>query len=247
MKPIKLATATLACLVGFGVAGEGLAEVPAAITPHISHAPILGRLGADSITVWARTSRPASFYVRYGTRPDNLTEQSGIAETRLDHDNTAQVALSGLGADTRYFYQVVLEDHPKIASDVYSFRSLPSQDEHRGDLNPDGLFNFAFSATSCAKQSPTLSQGKTQHRMLFSDVARDVSFHVALGDWLYEKDRLHSVGEWLADAGEPGSTLPKLVRDVPTLPGAWEKLQGLPRERRRPESMACIRSVAGRL
>ncbi|MDJ0657111.1 MAG: alkaline phosphatase D family protein [Xanthomonadales bacterium] len=221
-KLINLAIVFLTCLIGFDAAGRNAEKVSARVEPHISHGPILGRLGPDRIAVWARTSRPANFFVRYGTAPDLMTETSGVVITTLARDNTAQVMLTSLKPGTRYYYQLVLADFPHITSEIFSFSTLPSAQQHLGELNPNGLFNFAFSATSCAKQSATLSQGRAQHRTLVTQAARDVSFHVALGDWLYEKDRMHSTQEWLTDSGDPGSTIPKTVLDAPALPGAWE-------------------------
>ena len=34
---------------------------------HITHGPILGRLDTHHIGIWARTSRPGTFRVRYGS------------------------------------------------------------------------------------------------------------------------------------------------------------------------------------
>ncbi|MDJ0758458.1 MAG: alkaline phosphatase D family protein [Woeseiaceae bacterium] len=221
-RPIGLAAILLACLVGFEASGSDAAGVPPSITPHISHGPILGRLGDDSIAVWVRTSRPTSFYVRYGNNPERLTASSRVVTTLLERDNTAHVVLPELRQDTRYYYQAVIQEHPDVATEVFSFRSLPAQDARRGQLNPQGLFNFSFSATSCGKQSPTLSQGRAQHRMMLARHADDMAFHIALGDWLYEEDRLQSADHWFASSSEPGSVLPDLVRDVPSLPGVWE-------------------------
>lgn len=221
-RPSRRIAVTLVCLIGFAGTGWCNTEVAPSIAAHISHGPILGRLAEDSIAVWVRTSRPTSFHVRYGTYPDQLTETSESVATQLDHDNAAHVTIEGLLHDTRYYYQAVLSDNPAITSDVYSFQSLSSQESMRGSLNPDGLFNFSFSATSCAKQSPTLSQGRAQHRMMVAGHADAVSFHVALGDWLYEEGRRQSPDEWLAQSSAAGSTLPDVVRDVPSLPGVWE-------------------------
>lgn len=221
-RPIVLAAVVLVSLVGLDVNGGETTGVAPAVTPHISHGPILGRLTNDSIAVWARTSLPASFYVRYGTSPDRLNASSNIVATQLSHDNTAHVVLPNLQQGTRYYYQAVVDGHPDVATDVHSFRSLTAPDARRGRLNPEGLFNFSFSATSCAKQSRTLSQSNAQHRVMVEKLVDDVAFHVALGDWLYEEGRLRSADEWLAEAGEYGAGLPELVRNVPTLPGVWE-------------------------
>ncbi|MFQ5983052.1 MAG: alkaline phosphatase D family protein, partial [Woeseiaceae bacterium] len=109
-----------------------------------------------------------------------------------------------------------------IDSDIFHFRSSPSSEQTAGRLNPDGLFNFAFSLTSCAKQSPTLSQGTTPHAALLREAADDVAFHLVLGDWLYEKDRRLEAATWLIESAPPGTAMPTLLQSVPSLAGAWQ-------------------------
>ena len=48
--------AAVACTTGPTDAGGAL---------EITHGPMLGRLSSDGVGVWARTSRPDSFQVRY--------------------------------------------------------------------------------------------------------------------------------------------------------------------------------------
>ena len=73
--------------------------------PHLTHGPVLGRLSAHGIGVWGRTNRPGQFAVAYGRQPDNLSEVSALVATQLAHDNTAWIHLSGLQANTRYYYK----------------------------------------------------------------------------------------------------------------------------------------------
>ncbi len=210
------------CLIGLGAAACGFADVQPTLTPYISHGPTLGRLSPNSVGVWVRTSQPTAFFVRYGMSNETLDQSSDVVVTTLERDNTSWIDLQGLLPDTRYHYQAVLDGHPDISTEVHTFKTLPAPEQRAGRLNPDGLFNFAFSATSCAKQSPTQGQGTGPHETLLKEVAEAVDFHVALGDWLYEKDRLYSVDQWFASSRGPGATRPKLVEDVPTLPGAWQ-------------------------
>ena len=42
--------------------------------PHITTGPILGRLSAHGIGVWARTSRESAFQVRYRLAPDKMDQ-----------------------------------------------------------------------------------------------------------------------------------------------------------------------------
>ena len=73
----------------------------------ITHGPMLGHVTSDSISIWARTSTPGQFRVRYGTAPDQLDQVSAPVATTLDRDNTGWVRLTGLKPNTRYYYQPV--------------------------------------------------------------------------------------------------------------------------------------------
>jgi hypothetical protein len=63
---------------------------------EISHGPMLGRLSSDGVAVWARTARAGEFRVRYGTQPTDLDQISAAVPTRLEHDNTGWLHISGL-------------------------------------------------------------------------------------------------------------------------------------------------------
>ena len=78
----------------------------AADPPTMTHGPILGRTAANSMTVWARTSKPTEFEVRFGTNQGNLVNIAKSATTSWEHDCTGTVELVQLDADTRYFYEV---------------------------------------------------------------------------------------------------------------------------------------------
>ena len=91
----------------------------------ITHGPVLGRPGSDTMTVWARTRFPGeALQVRYGLEPGKLSELSKVVITAIEDDCTGLVKLSGLQPSTQYFYEVFCEqgDHPPGGS----FRTLPS-------------------------------------------------------------------------------------------------------------------------
>jgi phosphodiesterase/alkaline phosphatase D-like protein len=204
------------------MAAASAAELRPEVAVYVSHGPVLGRLGTDNVGVWARTTQPAAFHIRYGTNERALDSRSATVETVLEHDNTAWVELESLRPDTVYYYQVAVDTADGIDSDIFHFHSLPSAEQKVGQLNPDGLFNFAFSAMSCAKQSPTMSQGATQHATLFRDAGDKVDFHLVLGDWIYEQDRLLEASRWLIESAPSGTTMPPLLEIVPNLAGAWQ-------------------------
>lgn len=216
--PLASWQASLILLVAIASATEPTPEVAV----YVSHGPVLGRLAADSVGVWARTSQPAAFYVRYGTNKHALRSHSATVRTLLENDNTAWTELEELAPDSLYYYQVVVDTEGGIDSEIFHFRSLPSANETVGQFNPNGLFNFSFSATSCAKQSPTMSQGPTPHGILLKEAADKVDFHIDLGDWLYEKDRRYDTSRWLIESAPSDTPMPALLQAVPSLVGVWQ-------------------------
>ena len=112
---------------------------------HITHGPILGRLSAHGVGVWARTHRTAAFAVRYGLAPDAMDVTTEPVPTRLEHDNTGWMHLTGLEADTKYYYELVIPDGNSRTGRGGSFRTLPDgRDLVDKELNPKGMFNFSF-------------------------------------------------------------------------------------------------------
>ncbi len=200
----------------------GASQLEPDIDIHVSHGPVLGRLTPDSIGVWVRTSKPARFHVRYGSSADTLDSRSDTVSSRLEYDNTAWTTLPGLRPATRYYYQVIVEENGRYETPVFEFRTPPSADIRLGRHNPDGLFNFSFSATSCAKQSPTQGQRGFLHSLMLGDTADEVDFHVVLGDWLYEQDRRLDPATWLGRSAPQGTAMPGLLQAAPSLAGAWQ-------------------------
>src|SRR5688572_2598359 len=97
----------------------------------ITHGPMLGKPGVNEMTVWARTARPGSFRVHFGFKPEQLDQTSPSATTKLEHDNTAVVRLTGLKAGTRYFYKVSAgEDDKGITG---SFKTWPDSKDFKGE------------------------------------------------------------------------------------------------------------------
>ena len=76
--------------------------------PHITTGPILGRLSAHGIGVWARTSRTAGFQVRYGLSKDRMDQITARVPTQLQHDNTGWVHITDLKSNTKYYYELVV-------------------------------------------------------------------------------------------------------------------------------------------
>lgn len=188
---------------------------------RLTHGPMLGKPTAHTMVVWGRTSDPGEFVVRYGEDPRKLDQTSPAAKTSIDHDNTGHVQLQGLKSDTRYHYQVWVNDRPHGLPG--SFRTLPSANDTRHpELNPKGLFNFRFEVGSCANQNPIHGIGHRTptYETLNRDWADRVHFHIMNGDWLYEELREHPVEAWRLTQGI--DTLPLAVQVMPSIVGVWE-------------------------
>lgn len=188
---------------------------------RLTHGPMLGRPTAKSMMVWGRTSDPGEFRVRYGTDLDRLDQLSVPGETTIEHDNTGVAQLSNLKSDTRYHYQVVVNDRPHGLPG--SFRTLPSSnDTKHAEHNPDGLFNFRFQIGSCANQNPLHGNGHRSptYEHLNRDWAKKVHFHIMNGDWLYEELRRYPPDAWRLTNGQ--DTFPLPVRIMPSVVGVWE-------------------------
>lgn len=188
----------------------------------ITHGPILGRPGAHEMTVWARTAQPSTFRVRYGLTADRLDQTSPPVTTRLEHDNTGHVRLTGLKADTRYHYRVVTEG--AIDGPGGSFRTLPDPKDYRNDKhNPRGLFNLRFEF-ACGNNQGKNSLGPDApiFRTMLARLRDRIHFAILNGDWLYEDHRDFSPAQWLKQMGRTQADLPELVKLAPAITGVWQ-------------------------
>lgn len=188
---------------------------------RLTHGPMLGRPTAHSMAVWARTSDAGKFEVHYGTQQNKLDQVSDPATTSLAHDNTGVAHLKSLKSDTRYYYQIWVNDRPHGFAG--SFLTLPSAKDTRNETyNPKGLFNFRFQIGSCANQNP--QHGVGPHLPTYQNLNRDwadkVHFHIMNGDWLYEELREYPPEAWRLTQGV--KDYPLSVQVMPTVVGVWE-------------------------
>ncbi len=187
----------------------------------ITHGPMLGRLGSDSVGIWVRTRRPGDVQVHYGTDQKNLAHTATI-KTTLTHDNTGWVQLRGLKPGTEYAYQCFVDKDDAVGG---SFRTLPvSKDFQHNKLNPDGRFNFRFEFACGNNQSPEHGNGPSMptYTTMLRDVKDKVDFAILNGDWLYEENRDYAPESWLRQVGIKRSESPHVVRVAPTIVGTWE-------------------------
>ncbi len=187
---------------------------------RLTHGPILGRPGSDTMTLWVRTQKEGEVRVFYGTHQHNLDQLSEPARTKVEDDNTGLIELTGLQPNTRYYYRVY--DH----QDAGSFQTLARPEDFRnGAYNPEGLFNLRFEFSCGNNQTgggnsvgPTLPVFDVLNR----DVRDTIDFAILNGDWLYEVQRDHSPQAWLHSVGLTPDEMPRVVEDMPTVVGVWE-------------------------
>lgn len=197
------------------------------VVPRITHGPMLGRIGADHVGVWARTARPAAFRVFYGTDPNQLDQVSEPGETHLSDDNTGWLMIEGLEPDTKYYYEATTRNRPGgLVHRSGSFHTLNSPEAARdAETNPDGLFNFRFEFATGNNQNgrPSLPAFQTMNsELLREDTKHKVDFAILNGDWLYEDDRDYPVDAWRGQVGIDAPQTPREVSLMPYVVGVWE-------------------------
>lgn len=192
---------------------------------HITHGPILGRVSAHGIGVWARTNRPGEFGVKYGTSPDALDKTSRTVKTKLADDCTGVVFLDGLKAGTRYHYELTIPNLEGDTGRVGTFRTLPdAKDFVDAETNPHGLFNFTFEFACGNNQNPDASLGPAlpTFQTMLRQHRDEIDFAILNGDWLYETQRMYQPSQWLHQVEQSPDDLPDVVRVAPTIVGVWQ-------------------------
>jgi alkaline phosphatase D len=213
-----------AWLATWAVAAAALFSTPAlqAQENRISHGPMLGNPGARQMAVWARTEKPGTFQVRYGTEPGQLNQVSAPVTTRLENDNTGSILLQKLKPDTRYYYEAATADKGKGVAG--SFRTLPdSKDFVDAKINPRGLFNFRFEF-ACGNNQGEHSLGTElpAFKTMVDKIKDKVHFAILNGDWLYEDSREFSLDQWQKQVGITKKDVPDSVKLIPTITGVWQ-------------------------
>ena len=193
---------------------------------ELTHGPILGRLSDDGVGIWARTSKPGEFRATYAVamegEPSPL-EGAGMATTRLEHDNTGWVHLTGLAPNTKYRYRIQAEGGTRIVDGT--FRTLPRSSDYIDEKhNPKGLFNFSFEFACGNNQHPNHGSGYLlpSFRTLTDRFADQIHFSIQNGDWLYEEMREYSPDQWRGRLNLAKEQTPQAVRHAPTITGVWE-------------------------
>ncbi|MHC4406519.1 MAG: DUF7800 domain-containing protein [Planctomycetota bacterium] len=223
--PFRILAVAFAMCINANDLGAGETPLAPAKQPVvITHGPILGAVTANSISIWARTSRADQFDVRYGLSPDQLDRTGMSATTTVERDNTGVVRLTDLAPDTRYYYEVHV-GRPSAGGPLSrrgSFRTLPDPARLKTPKhNPDGLFNFSFEFACGNNQNPNDGLGPSLpgYDTLLRDVKDRVHFAILNGDWLYETAREYSPASWRQQVAIPEADIPSVVRIAPIITG----------------------------
>jgi phosphodiesterase/alkaline phosphatase D-like protein len=162
--------------------------------PDLTLGTAIGEVTADSVVVWGRCDRPATFHVRV-VPSDRELEAEAVAE----HDNTARIVVDGLRAASPYTYNAWcssggLNLEGQITSRSGAFRTAPESTAAvpvrlvwGGDV---GGQNVCRDATLGYPVFDTLA-------------ARRPYLFVALGDMIYADDPCTATGRY-GNAQLPG-------------------------------------------
>jgi phosphodiesterase/alkaline phosphatase D-like protein len=203
------------------VISTATAAAPPAV--EITHGPILGRPGATTMGVWARTSAPGRFAVAYWAEGEPPYQLSAPVVTTLASDDTGWVLLEGLRPGTLYHYGVIPEG--ATTGPTGTFRTLPRADEFDDPAhNPHGLFNFSFEYACGNLQAPGFGMGPElpTYRTMNRQIRDEISFAILNGDWLYEERRGYPIEAWQRQVGIASEDTPRRVALAPTIVGVWE-------------------------
>ena len=196
-----------------------------AVETRITHGPTLGRLGANQIGVWARTRVPGTFWVRYGTDPNNMQQFSDPCTTTIEHDNTGWILIEGLKANTKYYYTLTVKGGTSSMKPYSgSFRTLPDPEEMKdAKVNPKGKFNFSFEY-ACGNSQSTNGFGPQlpTFRTMIDKISDKINFAILNGDWLYEAERDYSPESWYKQVQINKEDAPEVVKLAPKIVGVWE-------------------------
>jgi phosphodiesterase/alkaline phosphatase D-like protein len=191
----------------------------------ITHGPMLGRVGAHEIGVWARTFKEGTFWVRYGTDPKNLDQLSDSVTTTVAHDNTGWAHIQNLKANTKYYYALTVKGgNQTMSTRSGSFKTLSDPNEMReATVNPEGLFNFSFEF-ACGNSQGVSGIGTSlpTFRTMLDNIKDKIDFAILNGDWLYEAEREYTKESWLKQVGITEEETPDVVKYDSNIVGVWE-------------------------
>ena len=136
-----------------------------------------GDVSSKGAVLWAKAKKPGKYAVTVA-RNKGLTRgaRGSTARARKSHDNTVQVPVRGLRADTRYWFRF---SRGRLRSDVGTFRTAPKPSRSK-------TIEFAWSGdqdfnSEPGKNAPYWNDGPVLRQMK----AEKNAFNVMLGDTIY--------------------------------------------------------------
>src|SRR5581483_2264609 len=83
----------------------------AALSAVVVNGPIVGAVTDTAATIWLRTNKAVDVFVRYSTDPQlTNARSSAVVRPKQAAKFTAKIRLTGLEAQTTYYYQLVLDN-----------------------------------------------------------------------------------------------------------------------------------------
>ena len=209
----------------FLVGTMSLNDAQAQKRAQISNGPMLGRLSAHEVGVWARTTESGTFWVRYGLDPKNMDQLSDPCTTTIEHDNTGWVLIKDLKANTKYYYELTVKGGSQnMYAKSGSFRTLADPEEMReAVVNPEGLFNFSFEF-ACGNSQGTNGLGTSlpTYKTMLDKIKDKIDFAILNGDWLYEYKRDYPKEDWMKQVRITEEQVPEFINENPKIVGIWE-------------------------
>ena len=93
---------------------------------RLLHGPLVGSLTENSARIWLRTAKESAIKVEVSESVDFKTVKTvAQGKTLKANDYTATIQLSGLVADTKYFYRMKIDGVEASCGFEQSFRSFP--------------------------------------------------------------------------------------------------------------------------
>ncbi len=139
--------------------------------------PMLGAVHSDGAAVWLRTLRPAKVEVRLTV--DGQEKTFGPVASTEQSDLSAVVELTGLKADTRYPYQVLIDGKPIHTVTPGTLRTSPAAGPAKARI----AFGSCFHRWGLGneRQSATLCQRDPNALLIYGDIAaQDRDNHLGL-------------------------------------------------------------------
>ncbi len=119
---------------------------------RLMHGPMLGAMGPNSASIWARASAEVPVAIEYGRDPAlQESRQSGTVTASAAGDFVVRIDLTGLDPDTEYFYRPLLQgqkDRYLGGQAPFRFRTAPARGRR-------GRFRIAFGSCARIQTYPT--------------------------------------------------------------------------------------------